>query len=220
MGFSSADSLRQVSKWNSQFTPPNVQGFARARGARSRLWFSPSIRARTLEHHKPAPWWAPKNREVVCMDGYFLATDGERARGRADRSETGAPSRAPSQGTRLFTPAPGPPAPPGPSHASPKWGELVQDHEAVNQWLRSIPRDERPGFLVRLAANIEVIHTSELANLEPGCEDAVLSYAILIEYAQHLGSEPCGGVLESRTPGRRERRRSPRGPCGPHAGRR
>lgn len=66
----------------------------------------------------------------------------------------------------------------------------VHDHEAVNQWLRSIPVDERADFALRIAANIETIQKSHLANLERGCEDSILSYAILVEYAQHLGISP------------------------------
>jgi hypothetical protein len=60
----------------------------------------------------------------------------------------------------------------------------------VNQWLRSIPSEDRPRFLGRIASNIESILQSPFSRLEPACEDATLSYAILIEYAEHLGVSP------------------------------
>jgi hypothetical protein len=122
------------------------------------------------------------------MDGCFIAKDGERAyadgsRPDQDQSGTGALSRAPSQGSRLFflsEPSPQ-------SIETPNW---VHDHEGVNLWLRSIPVQDRPAFLGRLAANIETIQHTQTRHLEPGCEDTVLSYAILIEYAEHMGVSP------------------------------
>lgn len=117
------------------------------------------------------------------MDGFLLAKDGERAGANPDQSGTGAPSRAPSQGSRLF---PFPDAAPRPIE-SPTW---IHDHESVNLWLRSIPADDRPRFLARIASNIESIQKSPFSRLEPGCEDSNLSYAILIEYAEHLGVSP------------------------------
>ena len=104
------------------------------------------------------------------MDGCHIAKDGERACADAscpdqNQSDTGALSCPPSQGSRLFFQT----EPSPQSLESPNW---VHDHEAVNLWLRSIPAQDRPAFLGRLAANIETIQHTQTTHLEPGCEDA------------------------------------------------
>lgn len=122
------------------------------------------------------------------MEGCFLAKDGERAGGHAahqdDESGTGAPSRAPSQGSRLFfSPIEGKNGP-TPPEAGDAW---LRDHDAIGAWLRGIAPADRPAFLERIAANIASIEAAGHANLEPATPDAILSYAVLIEYAAHLG---------------------------------
>lgn len=126
------------------------------------------------------------------MEGFYLAKDGEWAGATglagADQHEsgTGAPSRAPSQGSRLFF------SPPrsDPQSSIERNADWLRDHEAVGAWLRSISPADRPAFLARIAANIESIEASLRSNLEPSGQDAVLSYAVLIEYASHLGVSP------------------------------
>jgi hypothetical protein len=109
------------------------------------------------------------------MDGYSFAKDGE-------RSST-ARSIDPCSGTRAAVSMDDT----NPLAGSNAW---IRDHEAIYTWLRGIPESERPGFLGRIASNIESLHDSERPPLEPATSDASLSFAILIEYAQHLGVSP------------------------------
>lgn len=109
------------------------------------------------------------------MDGYSFAKDGE-------RSST-ARSIDPCSGTRAGVSMDDT----NPLAGSDAW---IRDHEAIYTWLRGIPESERPDFLGRIAANVESLHAAQRSPLEPATTDASLSFAILIEYAQHVGISP------------------------------
>lgn len=116
------------------------------------------------------------------MDGYSFAKDGERAISSPCLAGLGAPSVAPSPSSRVFCPSSS-----GGINEIPSW---IQDHEAIAQWLTSMTEDERAPFMARVAANIAELQRCQAGFLEPGTDDTALSYAILIEYAQHLGISP------------------------------
>jgi hypothetical protein len=118
------------------------------------------------------------------MDGSSFAKDGESAAfPRTDLSEPAADPTLTGADAQ---------------HAAhPAW---VKDHEAIYTWLRSIPESERTAFLARIASNIEAFERSAGRDLEPRSPDTTLAFAILVEYAQHLGISPVDAcyVLQQR----------------------
>lgn len=108
------------------------------------------------------------------MEGFFFAKDGVRALGTAS---------SPDLSSRLFRSMTD-------SKQPAQTTSWIREHEALYTWLREMPRDQRPAFLVRVARNIENIDACNRCAKTPGSPDTVLSVAVLLEYADHLGVDP------------------------------
>ena len=131
------------------------------------------------------------------MEGYFFAKEGVRARragGPIRQLDADAPRHS-ALGIAPRAPRFASPTDPAPSVA------LIKDDQAIFEWLQSIPVDERPAFLRRVASTVERMHQSTSTSGDARREDALYSFALLLEYAAHLGfsrAEVCSLVEQTR----------------------
>ena len=128
------------------------------------------------------------------MEGYCFAKDGVRAR----RAGGPAPQSDADAARHALRPSPARSA--SKDDARPTVAR-IKDDDAVFQWLQSIPPQERPAFLGRVASTVERMHQSTSSSGEPGREDALFSFALLLEFAAHLGfsrAEVCSLVEQAR----------------------